>query len=52
MGSKYLVRTSERRKYPMEELEYTDYRFNRFSFLIKLLLTKRGKILFVTKWFR
>lgn len=51
MGSKYLVRTSEKRVYPLDTMEYTDYRMNSTFELIKLLFTKRGKILFVTKWF-
>ena len=51
MGTKYLIRTSEPRQYPLDQLDYTDYRFNGTFTLFKLLFTKRGKILFVTRWF-
>ena len=50
MGAKYLMRTSEPRQYPLDQLDYTDYRFNSTFTLLKLLVMKRGKILFVTKW--
>lgn len=51
MGGRYMVRTDEVREYPLVDKPTTDYYINTLWELIKLLITKRGKILFVTRWF-
>lgn len=45
MGGKYQVRTDEIRDFG----DTTDYYVNNLFQLVKLLITKRGKIIFVTK---
>ena len=51
MGQKYLVRTNEERVFPLQTVSYTDYTTNSLFEFLKLLITKRGKILYATKWF-
>lgn len=51
MGHKYLIRTNEERMYPLQTIGYTDYYTNNIFSFIKLLIIKRRKILYATKWF-
>lgn len=51
MGTRYAIRTSEQRVFPLETIDYTDYRPNNMFEFIKLLITKRNKLIFATKWF-
>lgn len=51
MGQRYLIRTNEERIYPLQTIEYTDYYTNNIFSFIKLLIVKRRKILYATKWF-
>lgn len=49
MGSKYVIRTDEVRSFPRGSMQYTDYYINSLFELIKLLITKRKHLLYVTK---
>lgn len=51
MGTKYAIRTSEERVFPLETIGYTDYRANNIFEFLKLLIIKRKKLIFATKWF-
>ena len=51
MGQKYLVRTNEERVFPLDTVSYTDYTTNSLFEFLKLLITKRGKILYAIKCF-
>lgn len=51
MGQKYLIRTNEERVYPLQTIGYTDYYTNNIFSFIKLLIIKRRKMLYATKWF-
>lgn len=51
MGKKYMMRTSEKRVFPLDTIDYTDYYTNSTFEIIKWLFQKRGRILYVTKWF-
>ena len=51
MGSKYWIRTNEKRVFPLQTIGYTDYHVNSFIEYIKLRVLKKGKILFIQKQF-
>lgn len=51
MGTKYLIRTSEQRVFPLDTIDYTDYNISSAFEFVRLLVLKRKKIIFVTKWF-
>ena len=51
MGSKYWIRTNEKRVFPLQTIDYTDYYVNSFIEYIKLMVLKKGKILFIQKQF-
>lgn len=48
MGQKYQIRTNEKSFFPKTELYYTDYYVNNIFQFIKLLITKRKSLMFVT----
>lgn len=52
MGTKYWIRTNEKRVFPLQTIDYTDYHVSSFIEYIKLRVLKNGKILFVQKHFR
>ena len=51
MGSKYWIRTNEKRVSPLQTIDYTDYYINSFIEYIKLRVLKNGKILFIQRQF-
>lgn len=51
MGSKYRIRTNEQRVFPLEIVNYTDYYANSLFEYIKILIIKRKKLIFVTKYY-
>ena len=51
MGLKYLMRTNEVREFSLQNINYTDYYTNSSLELLRLLITKRKRIIYVTRWF-
>ena len=51
MGQKYLMRTNEVREFPLQTINHTDYYTNSSLEFLRLFITKRKRILYVTRWF-
>ena len=51
MGQKYLMRTNEVREFPLQTINHTDYYTNSSLEFLRLLITKRKRIIYVTRWF-
>ena len=51
MRSKYLIRTNEKRVFSSKAIGYTNYYTSSILELLKTLLIKRKRIIFITKWF-
>ena len=51
MGKRYLVETNEIIEYPLSNSPTTSYYVDNLWQVLKLLVKKKGKILYITRWF-
>lgn len=51
MGAKYWIRTNEKRFFPLETIEFTDYYVNSWFEYARLRISKRNKLIFIQKYY-